>query len=65
MQPSLDKSENYTKLSRKDALNENDRVKFENNNMVGSISLKGAAIDDLIFKEYNTKLNGKDKVNFY
>ena len=60
--PSLDKSENYTKLSRKDALNENDRVKFENNNMVGSISLKGAAIDDLIFKEYNTKLNGKDKV---
>ncbi len=30
--------------------------------MVGSISLKGATIDDLTFKEYNVELNGNEKV---
>jgi len=60
--PSLEKNENFTKLSRKDALEENDRIQFENSNIVGSISLKGATIDDLTFKEYNLKLNGDEKV---
>jgi YidC/Oxa1 family membrane protein insertase len=60
--PSLDKNENFTKLSRKDALNKNGRVRFENNNIIGSISLKGATIDDLVFKEYNVELNGNDNV---
>ncbi|MDB4157394.1 membrane protein insertase YidC [Candidatus Pelagibacter sp.] len=60
--PSLDKNENFTKLSRADALRENDRIQFENNSVVGSISLKGAAIDDLTFKEYNIELNGSDKI---
>ena len=60
--PSLDKNENFTKLSREDALKENDRVRFENGSIVGSISLRGAAIDDLTFKEYNLKLDGDEKV---
>ena len=60
--PSIDKNENFTKLSRQDALKENNRVKFENNNVVGSISLKGATIDDLTFKKYNIELYGKKKV---
>ena len=60
--PSLDKNENFSKLSRKDALKKNDRIKFENNSVVGSISLKGAAIDDLTFKEYNVELNKSDKI---
>ena len=60
--PSLDKNENFTKLSRQDALNENARIKFENDSVVGSISLKGATIDDLTFKNYNVELNGNKKV---
>ena len=60
--PSLDKNENITKLSRKDALKINDRIQFENRSIIGSISLKGAAIDDLTFKEYNVELNGNDKI---
>ena len=60
--PSLDQNENFTKLTRKEALAENERVPFENNSVVGSISLKGAAIDDLTFKEYNVELNGNEKV---
>jgi len=60
--PSLDKNENSAKLSRTDALKENNRIQFENGSVVGSISLKGAAIDDLTFKEYKVELNGNDKV---
>ena len=60
--PSLDKNENFSKLSRADALKENDRIQFENESVVGSISLKGAAIDDLTFKEYNIELNKNEKI---
>ena len=60
--PSLDKNENFTKLSREDALKEDDRIQFENGSVVGSISLKGASIDDLTFKEYNVELNGSDQI---
>ena len=60
--PSLDQNENLVKSSRKEALTENERVLFENNSVVGSISLKGATIDDLTFKEYNVELNSNEKV---
>jgi len=60
--PSIEKNENFTKLNRKDALLENDRVYFENDNVIGSISLRGASIDDLTFKGYNIELNGNKKV---
>jgi YidC/Oxa1 family membrane protein insertase len=61
--PDLVQNENFTKLNRKDALAQSDRVQFENENIVGSISLKGASIDDLTFKDYNVELNGNEKVN--
>ena len=61
--PSLEQNENFVKLSRSDALKENDRIQFENSSVIGSISLKGATIDDLTFKEYNVKLNGNKKVS--
>ena len=60
--PSLDQNENFAKSTRKEALTENERIKFENNSVVGSISLKGAIIDDLTFKEYNVELNSNEKV---
>ena len=60
--PSLDQNENISKISRKEALNENERISFENENIVGSISLVGATIDDLTFKKYNTKLNSNEKI---
>mgnify|MGYP003321361187 CR=1 FL=1 len=62
--PSLDKNENFTKLSRVDALKESNRIQFENGSVVGSISLKGATIDDLTFKEYNVSLESDEKVKF-
>ena len=60
--PSLDQKEKIVKISRKEALNQNDRVNFENNNIQGSISLKGAIIDDLTFKNYNTELESNENV---
>ena len=60
--PSLDEAESSKKLSRKDALAQNERIFFENENIIGSISLKGASIDDLIFKNYKVELDQKEKV---
>jgi YidC/Oxa1 family membrane protein insertase len=60
--PSLDQNENFTKLTRKEALLESERIRFENGSIVGSISLKGASIDDLTFKNYKIKLNSDEKV---
>ncbi|MDC0939921.1 membrane protein insertase YidC [Candidatus Pelagibacter sp.] len=60
--PSLDQKETITEITREEALNQNKRIQFENQNIVGSISLKGAAIDDLTFKEYNIALNSDEKV---
>ncbi len=61
--PSLDQKENITEISREQALSESERIQFENQSIIGSISLKGAAIDDLTFKEYNVVLNSDEKVN--
>ena len=60
--PLLEENENLPKLSREDALNENKRFNFENENIKGSISLMGGVIDDLIFKNYTETLNGNDKI---
>ena len=60
--PEIENSETNNLLSRKEALNKDKRIIFENDNVKGSISLKGAIIDDLLFKNYNENLEGKKKV---
>ena len=60
--PSLEQKETVVKISRDEALKQNERVKFENENIIGSISLKGASIDDLTFKNYKVDLNDEKKV---
>ena len=60
--PSLDQNENIVEVSREEALAESDRVEFENDSVIGSISLKGAAIDDLTFKNYRVSLESDERV---
>ena len=60
--PSLDKKENLVKISRDEAIVQSERINFENSNIQGSISLKGAIIDDLTFKKYNTELESNENV---
>ena len=60
--PSIKEKPANNKVIREDALKISERIKIENNNIIGSISLKGSAIDDLTFKKYNTKLNSNEKI---
>ena len=60
--PDLEQNETVIKISRDEALKESERINFENENIIGSISLKGASIDDLTFKNYKINLNDEKKV---
>ena len=60
--PSLEQNEEILKISREDALKEDKRIDFENENIKGTISLVGGIIDDLTFKKYTETLNGNDKI---
>ena len=48
-------------ISRNEALKESDRVLIENKNLSGSISLRGALIDDIILKNYRETLDANSK----
>ena len=60
--PSLEQKETQITISRNDALKESERIQFENDNIIGSISLKGASIDDLTFKNYKVTLDNEQRV---
>ena len=60
--PNIEQNEQVSKISRTEAINEENRILFENDNIKGSISLTGSSIDDLTFKKYTGTLNGKDNI---
>ena len=60
--PTLDQKETLIQISREEALKESKRIQFENKSIIGSISLKGASIDDLTFKDYDTELESNEKI---
>ncbi len=60
--PKLDQNQEYSEITREEAIKDSKRVAFENNNIKGSLSLKGGIVDDLIFKKYTKSLNGNDNI---
>ena len=62
--PSIEEMESSKKISRNEAISKVKRVKLENENIKGSISLEGGIIDDIIFKKYRKKLESDDNVIF-
>jgi|TARA_B110000438_G_scaffold200799_1_gene192323 YidC/Oxa1 family membrane protein insertase len=62
--PTIDEDSSKKEVSRNDVINTTNRIKVENQNIKGSISLKGAIIDDIIFKNYKKSLDSPDKVIF-
>ena len=62
--PSIEEIEDLKKISRSESISSSDRVKLENENIKGSISLTGAIIDDITFKNYNETLKSEKKIIF-
>ena len=62
--PSVSEQETKIEINRSEVINNTDRIKLENKNIKGSISLEGGIIDDIIFKNYKKTLNGEDNVTF-
>ena len=64
--PSIDegKKEIKNEITRNDVINKTNRVKIENENIKGSLSLQGAVIDDITFKNYKETLNSENNVTF-
>ena len=62
--PSIDNKEITNEVTRVDSINKTNRIKIENRNIKGSISLQGAIIDDIIFKNYKESLNSENDVIF-
>ena len=62
--PSIDEKEIIAEASRSDTINKTKRIKIENQNIKGSISLQGGVIDDIIFKNYKENLNSENQVTF-
>ena len=60
--PTIEDKSNTDKISRNDAISANNRVKIENDSIIGSISLKGATIDDLTFKNYTTEIDSSENI---
>ena len=52
------------KISRNESIKKSDRIKIENNNIIGSISLEGGLIDDISFKNHKQKVDGNKNIEF-
>ena len=62
--PSIEDEGIKNELTRNNAITSVDRIEIENENIKGSISLQGAIIDDVIFKNYKKSLDSEEKVIF-
>ena len=62
--PSIEVKDTESTVSRTEVISNVKRIKIENSNIKGSISLRGAIIDDIVFKNYNKELNGEERVVF-
>ena len=60
--PIIDEKETLIEVSREDALKDSKRIEFENQSIIGTISLKGAVIDDLTFKDYKVSIENDEKI---
>ena len=52
------------KVSRNESINNSDRIRIENENIIGSISLEGGLIDDISFKNHKQKVEGSKNIEF-
>ena len=62
--PSINQLTVEKKVSRDESINNSDRIRIENENIIGSISLEGGLIDDISFKNHKQKVEGSKNIEF-
>ena len=62
--PSINQLTVKKKISRDESIKNSDRIKIENENIIGSISLEGGLIDDISFKNHKQKVEGSKNIEF-
>ena len=62
--PTISQPQVTKKLTREESISKSNRVKIENNSVVGSINLKGALIDDISFKKHKQKVEDSENIIF-
>ena len=62
--PSINQLIVEKKVSRSESINNSDRIRIENENIIGSISLEGGLIDDISFKNHKQKVEGSKNIEF-
>ena len=62
--PSIEETPINENISREESLKKTNRILLENDKIKGSISLVGASIDDLSFKNYKVNIKSNDIVQF-
>ena len=60
--PTVDTKNGAQAISRENSIEGSDRFYLETKNVNGSIALKGALIDDIVFKNYKEEINDNRKV---
>ena len=62
--PSINETLKIDKISREDSLKSLERIKIENDNIIGSMALIGGLIDDISFKKHKQNLDNNLNVEF-
>ena len=63
--PNINETLEIKKISRNEAIQKDDRIKIENSSIIGSLSLRGAIIDDVSFKKHKQNLKNNKNVEFF
>jgi len=62
--PNINESIKVDTISREDSIKNSERIKIENDSIIGSMSLEGGLIDDISFKKHKQNLKNNLNVEF-
>ena len=62
--PSINQLTAKKKISRTESIENSDRLRVENENIIGSISLEGGLVDDISFKNHKQQIEGSKNIEF-
>ena len=62
--PNINESLKVDAISREDSIKSSERIKIENDSIIGSMSLEGGLIDDISFKKHKQNLENNLNVEF-